>query len=69
MKYIPFRKRICSILKKMLSAIEKTHLEYTPIQDEQYKRSCCMVNVVGNETGEVKTRTRVFLLADELNKG
>lgn len=64
MKYIPFRKPICHILKKMLSAVEKTHPKYSPTQRDPCGRPYCMVTMVGNETGLIKTQGRVHLLSD-----
>ncbi len=62
MKYIPFRKHICRILKKILSAVEKTHPVYSPPQRDQHGRPYCMVSMRGNETGLIKTRIQVHLL-------
>ncbi len=64
MKYIPFRRNICNILNSILSAVEKTHPEYSSTQIDTDGRSHCLVSIIGDYTGLVKTRTRVCLLTE-----
>ncbi len=63
MTYIPFRKHICQILKKLLSIIEENDVTYYPAISSTEGKHCVM-NATGKETGLIKKRKRIFLSTD-----
>lgn len=67
MKYIPFRKHICKILKKLLSIVEENEIEYQP-EISSPERRHGIVSVIGKETGLIKKRIRVFLMTPEIEE-
>jgi len=63
MTYIPFRKHICKILKKLLSVVEENDVKYYPAISSS-EGTFCKISIIGKETGLIKRNKRAGLSAD-----
>lgn len=63
MTYIPFRKYICRILKKLLFIFEENDVTYFPAVSSS-EGKFCKISITGKETKLPKRNKRVVLLAD-----
>ncbi len=65
--YIPFRKDICKVLKKILLRVEENTLVCSPAVSSSEGR-CCTVTFVGVDTGCKKKSVRVLLATSRVEE-